>query len=124
MNNDLDFVITHPPGYELSKEFTGNASVIYDRSQALHNADFVYVKNWSAYADYGQTPAVTDDWLLRESHLQDANAGYVMHCLPVRRNIELSDELLDGQRSLVQQQAANRVWAAQAVLAHLIKSGK
>ena len=106
--------IAHPPGYELDRRFTQGAHIGYDPAEALAGADFVYVKNWSAREPYGATPPVHADWLLREGQL--AAHTRVMHCLPVRRNVELADALLDSPRSLVQAQAANRVWAAQAVL--------
>lgn len=113
---DADFVVTQPEGYELDQRFTGNASIQYDQQKAVQDADFVYVKNWSSYQEYGAILPVAGDWMLTESKLQAAAGASIMHCLPVRRNVELSDELLDGKRSLVQQQAANRVFAAQAVL--------
>lgn len=112
-----DFTITHPEGYELAEQFTGNARIEYDQQKALEDADFVYVKNWSSYREYGKTIPVADDWMLTEEKLKVAPLAHIMHCLPVRRNVELSHELLDGKRSLVQQQAGNRVYAAQAVLA-------
>lgn len=111
-----EFVIAQPEGYELDPRFTGKAGILHDQQQALQDADFVYVKNWSSYRDYGKVLPVAEDWMLTERKLQRAPKASVMHCLPVRRNVELSDELLDRERSLVQQQAANRVWAAQAVL--------
>ena len=116
-----DFVITHPAGYELAEEFTGGAVVTHDQDAALQDADFVYVKNWSAYNDYGAMPAVEKDWMLTNEKLKNSNNAKVMHCLPVRRNVELSDEILDGENSLVTQQGANRVWAAQAVLAGILE---
>jgi N-succinyl-L-ornithine transcarbamylase len=116
-----DFVITHPEGYELADEFTKDAVITHDQSAALQNADFIYVKNWSAYNDYGGMPAVEKDWMLTNEKLKDSNNAKVMHCLPVRRNVELSDEILDGENSLVTQQGANRVWAAQAVLAKILE---
>jgi N-succinyl-L-ornithine transcarbamylase len=116
-----DFVITHPEGYELAEEFTKGASVTYDQDTALQDVDFVYVKNWSAYNDYGAMPAVEKDWMLTKQKLKGSNNAKVMHCLPVRRNVELSDEILDGENSLVAQQGANRVWAAQAVLAGILE---
>lgn len=122
LSNEVDFVITHPPGYELSQEYSGNTPVIYDQQAAIRNADFIYVKNWCSYRPYAGMPEVQDNWLLSEADLLAANARYIMHCLPVRRNVELKDELLDGNRSLVQQQAANRVWAAQSVIANILKS--
>jgi N-succinyl-L-ornithine transcarbamylase len=116
-----DFVITHPEDYELSEEFTTGATIIRNQNQALKNADFVYVKNWSTYNDYGKIYCNDPGWMLTNEKLQLTNNAKVMHCLPVRRNIELSDEILDGPDSLVTQEAANRVWAAQAVLSEILK---
>ena len=113
---EADFVITHPEDYELSKEFTNGATITTDQDEALKNADFVYVKNWSTYTDYGKIYCNDPGWMLTNEKLKLTNNAKVMHCLPVRRNVELSDEILDGPNSLVTQQAANRVWAAQAVL--------
>jgi N-succinyl-L-ornithine transcarbamylase len=119
--SDVDFVITHPEGYELDPHFTGNATIEYDQQKALEGADFVYVKNWSSYRDYGKVLCTDSGWMLTEQHLRNAPDARVMHCLPLRRNIELSDEILDGPRSLVQLQAANRVFAAQAVLKRMLE---
>lgn len=115
-----NFVIACPPGYELNPEFAGKAEVIHDRQQALKDADFIYVKSWSSFSQYGMLPPVKGDWMLTNESLKFTNKAQVMHCLPVRRNVELSDEILDGPDSLVQEQAANRVWAAQAVLAEIL----
>lgn len=117
-----ELVITHPEGYELAPEIVQNTSVIYDRRDALEQADIIYVKNWSAYNDYGTMPPVSKDWMLEEADMAITNNARVMHCLPVRRNIELSDAILDGKHSMVIQQAGNRVWSAQAVLAEILKS--
>jgi N-succinyl-L-ornithine transcarbamylase len=117
---DMDLTIVQPKGYELSEEFTRGAHILYHQEDALRDADFIYVKNWSSYADYGQMPPVEGDWLLTEKRLRVAPKAKIMHCLPVRRGLELSDELLDGPRSLVVEQAANRVPAAQAALYHLL----
>jgi N-succinyl-L-ornithine transcarbamylase len=119
---DVDFTIAHPEGYELSEEFTKGATITHNQQEALADADFVYVKNWSAYEPYGQMPAVSEDWLLSNDRLQDTNNAKVMHCLPVRRNLELSDEILDGPHSIVVHEAGNRVWAAQAVLKQMLES--
>lgn len=119
-----DFVITHPEDYELDDKFTQGATIIHDQDEALKNADFVYVKNWSTYTDYGKIYCNDPDWMLTNEKLAATNNAKVMHCLPVRRNVELSDEILDGTNSLVTQQAGNRVWAAQAVLAELLKINK
>ena len=111
-----DLTITHPAGYELDPEFTQSATVEYNQTKALEDADFVYVKNWSGFNDYGKIVHVDRSWLLNEEKLKEAPEAKVMHCLPVRRNLELSDDLLDSPRSLVQEQAKNRIYAAQAVL--------
>jgi len=116
-----DLTICHPEGYELDPEFTQGATLTNNQSEALQGADFVYVKNWSAFNDYGKILCTDERWMLTEAHLKHAQDAKVMHCLPVRRNIELSDEILDGPRSLVQQQAFNRVFAAQAVLSKLLE---
>ena len=115
-----DLTICHPEGYELDSEFTQGARITNDQSEALQNADFVYVKNWSAFNEYGKILSTDERWMLTEAHLKNSPEAKVMHCLPVRRNVELSDEILDGPRSLVQQQAYNRIFAAQAVLSKLL----
>lgn len=117
-----DFVITHPEGYTLDEQFNRGATIVHNQQQALKDADFVYVKNWSAFGDYGAMPHVSEDWMLTNEKLSISNKAKIMHCLPVRRNVELSDEVLDGPNSLVIQQAANRVWAAQSVLAEILSS--
>jgi N-succinyl-L-ornithine transcarbamylase len=117
-----DFVITHPKDYELDEEFTKGAEIIYDQEEALKDADFVYVKNWSTYNDYGKIYTNSPKWMLKKKRWQLTNNAKVMHCLPVRRNVELSDEMLDGPMSIVTQQAGNRVWAAQAVLAEILNT--
>lgn len=117
-----DFVITHPEDYELDQKYTQGAKIEYDQEKALENADFVYVKNWSTYEDYGKIYCNDPEWMLTPEKLATTNNARVMHCLPVRRNVELSDEVLDGPNSLVTQEASNRVWAAQAVLANILES--
>lgn len=121
---EADFVITHPEGYELAEKFTRGAAITHNQDEALQDADFIYVKNWSAYNDYGKILSHDTSWMLTEDKLQITNNAKVMHCLPVRRNVELSDEILDGPNSLVTQEASNRVWAAQAVIATLLTSLK
>jgi N-succinyl-L-ornithine transcarbamylase len=118
---EADFVITHPEDYELDSKFTKGATITHNQDEALKDADYVYVKNWSTYSDYGKIYCNDPDWMLNNEKLATTNNAKVMHCLPVRRNVELSDEILDGTNSLVTQQAGNRVWAAQAVLAELLK---
>ena len=119
---EADFVITHPEGYALSTEFTKGASIEHNQDEALRDADFVYVKNWSSYEQYGKVLSTAASWMMTNKKLALTNNAKVMHCLPVRRNIELSDEILDGPNSLVTQEASNRVWAAQAVLAEILKA--
>lgn len=116
-----DFVITHPEDYELDEKYTSGASITYNQSEALKDADFVYIKNWSTYVDYGRIYCNDPKWMLTNEKLRLTNQARVMHCLPVRRNVEVSDEILDGPNSIVTQQAANRVWAAQAVLGDILK---
>lgn len=116
-----DFVITHPEDYELDEKFTKGATIELDQDKALAGADYVYVKNWSTYTDYGRIYCNDPAWMLTNKKLQHTNRAKVMHCLPVRRNVELSDEILDSSSSIVTQQASNRVWAAQAVLSELLK---
>ena len=117
-----DFFITHPEDYELSEEFTKGASITHNQEEALKDADFVYVKNWSTYNDYGKIYTNDPKWQLKKKRWAVTNNAKVMHCLPVRRNVELSDEILDGEMSIVTQQASNRVWAAQAVLSEILRS--
>jgi N-succinyl-L-ornithine transcarbamylase len=117
---EAEFVITHPEDYELSSAYTKGATILHDQDAALKGADFVYVKNWSTYTDYGKIYSNDPAWMLTQEKLNLTNSAKVMHCLPVRRNVELSDEILDSSNSIVTQQAGNRVWAAQAVLSELL----
>ena len=117
-----DFVITHPEDYELDPQFTKGAKITHQQEDALKDADFVYVKNWSTYNDYGRIYSNDPDWMLTNEKMTVTRNARVMHCLPVRRNVELSDEILDGKNSIVTQQASNRVWAAQAVLSEVLQS--
>ncbi len=119
---EADFVITHPEDYELAEQFTRGATITHNQDEALKDADFIYVKNWSSYKQYGQILCSDKSWMLTAEKLKKTNNAKVMHCLPVRRNIELSDEILDGPDSIITQEAANRVWAAQAVLAEILSS--
>ncbi len=120
--SDVDFVITHPPELELAEQFTQGARICYDQNEALIDADFVYVKNWSAYQDYGKIIHPDKDWFLTPERLKNSNQAKIMHCLPVRRNLELSDALIDGPDSLILQQADNRLWAAQTVLKKILEN--
>jgi len=113
---DVELVITHPEGYDLAPEFVGKGQVIYDQDKALEGADFVYGKNWSSYQHYGQVLTSDPSWMITEAKMSLTDNGKFMHCLPLRRNMKVADEVLDGPRSLVIEQAANREWSAQAVL--------
>jgi N-succinyl-L-ornithine transcarbamylase len=115
-------VITHPEGYELDTQYTNGATITHDQEDALKDADFIYVKNWSSYSDYGKVLCTDANWMLTNQKLAITNNAKIMHCLPVRRNVELSDEILDGNNSLVTKEASNRVWAAQSVLSSILSS--
>ncbi|GAA3984356.1 N-acetylornithine carbamoyltransferase [Mucilaginibacter dorajii] len=119
---DVDFTIVQPKGYELCADFTQGAAISYNQDEALSGADFIYVKNWSAYEPYGNILGKHEEWMLTNEKLKATNDAKVMHCLPVRRNLELSDEILDGPNSIVVHEAGNRVWAAQAVLKQMLES--
>ena len=121
---EAEFVIAHPEDYELNEAFTKGARITHNQHEALKDADFVYVKNWSTYTDYGKIYNNDPSWMLTPKSLQVTNNAKVMHCLPVRRNVELSDEVLDSENSLVSVEAGNRIWAAQAVLAEILKGIK
>lgn len=116
---DVDFSITHPKGYELSPEIVKNTSVEYDQEEALKNADFVYVKNWSSYSDYGKIKSQDANWMISKKKLGEAK---FMHCLPVRRNVVVEDEVLDSNNSVVIHQANNRTYAAQIVLKQILEN--
>ena len=117
-----DFIITHPEDYELSEMFTKDAEITHNQNEALKDADFVYVKNWSTFNDYGKMYESDPKWMMTNKKLAQTNNAKIMHCLPVRRNIELSDEILDGPNNIVTLEASNRVWAAQAVLSEILKN--
>ncbi|MCF2496546.1 N-acetylornithine carbamoyltransferase [Dyadobacter chenhuakuii] len=117
---DVELVITHPEGYDLAPEFVGKGQVIYDQDKALEGADFVYGKNWSSYQHYGQVLTSDPSWMITEAKMSLTDNGKFMHCLPLRRNMKVADEVLDGPRSLVIEQAANREWSAQAALREVL----
>ena len=117
---DVDFVITNPEGYDLDKKFTKDTPVINNQEEALKDADFVYVKNWSSFDDYAAMPEVEENWMLTNKKLEQTNSAKVMHCLPVRRNLELSDEVMDGENSIIYQQAKNRIFSAQTVFSEIL----
>ncbi len=117
---DCELVLTHPPGYELAPEFTNGVEVIHQQDLALQDADFVYTKNWSSYQSYGQVLTKDPSWMITSEKMSLTNQGKFMHCLPLRRNVVASDEVVD--QSLVVKQAHNRLFAAQAVLAQILNN--
>lgn len=122
--NETDFTIVQPNGYELNEKFTKGAKILYDQDEALKDADFVYVKNWSSYHDYGKVLFNDSSWMITGKKLEGTNQAKVMHCLPVRRNLVIADEVLDGSQSIVTEEAGNRVWAAQAILREILSDEK
>lgn len=118
---EVDLVITHPEGYELSPEFTKDTPIEYDQKKAVEGADFVYTKNWSTYEPYGKIKNQSADWMITPEKMALTNNGKFMHCLPVRRNVVVADEVLDSPNSLVIQQANNRTYAAQVVLKRILE---
>ena len=123
---DYEFVITHPEGYELDPKFVGRAKVEYDQRKAFEGADFIYAKNWSAYADpnYGQVISIDRDWTVDSEKMALTNNAYFMHCLPVRRNMIVTDEVIESERSLVIPEAANREISAEVVIKRLLEGLK
>ncbi|SNR66530.1 ornithine carbamoyltransferase [Lutibacter agarilyticus] len=119
---DADFVITHPEGYELDTEITKNAKIEYNQKKAFENADFVYVKNWSSFKDYGKVVCTDENWMINEEKMNVTNNGKFMHCLPVRRNVVVADEVIDSENSIVIQQANNRTYSAQIVLKKILEN--
>lgn len=120
---DYDFVITHPHGYELDPLFTGKAKIEYDQRKAFEGADFIYAKNWSAYSDpnYGKILSTDRDWTVDEEKMALTDNAFFMHCLPVRRNMIVTDGVIDSDRSIVIPEAANREISAQAVLKRMLE---
>ncbi|HZH67668.1 MAG TPA: N-acetylornithine carbamoyltransferase [Chitinophagales bacterium] len=119
---DVDFVITNPEGYDLAPKFVGDAPIIRNQEEAFQNADIIYAKNWSSYEQYGQILKDDFDWMITKEKMALTNQAKFMHCLPVRRNVVVSDSVLDSDYSIVIQQAANREWAAQAVLKRILEN--
>lgn len=119
--SDAEFVIACPDEVRLNEEYTSSATITNNQEEALNDADFVYVKSWSQWNDYGKLFVPEKNWLLTEQKLKLTNDAKIMHCLPVRRDVELPSGLLESKNSLVIQQAANRVYAAQAVLKNMIE---
>ena len=116
---DVDFVITHPKGYELDSAVVGDTKVEYDQDKAFEGADFVYVKNWSQFADYGAVSTGLDHWMIT---LEKLGSAKFMHCLPLRRNVIATDAVLDSEQSLVIEQANNRTYSAAYIIQKLLES--
>ncbi|HAX96669.1 MAG TPA: acetylornithine carbamoyltransferase, partial [Prolixibacteraceae bacterium] len=119
---DYDLVVTHPEGYELAPEFMGDLKVEYDQDKAFEGADFIYAKNWASYTDYGKILSKDMNWTVDARKMALTNQARFMHCLPVRRNMIVTDEVIDSPASIVIQEAANREWSAQAVLKMILES--
>jgi len=118
---DYELVVTHPKGYELAPEFMGDVKVEYDQKKAFEGADFIYAKNWSSYANYGQILSKDFAWTVDEEKMALTDNAKFMHCLPVRRNVIVTDAVIDGPNSIVIPQAANREVTAQAVLKMILE---
>ncbi len=121
---DMDFVITHPEGYELNPEITKDSVIEYDQNKAFENADFIYAKNWSNYNDYGKITNTDPNWTVTAEKMALTNNAKFMHCLPVRRNVIVTDEVIDSENSVVIEQANNRTYSAQLVLQKILENGK
>ncbi|MFB9056404.1 N-acetylornithine carbamoyltransferase [Mariniflexile ostreae] len=119
---DVEFVITHPEGYELNPDITGNTPIVYDQKEAFANADFIYTKNWSSYKDYGKILNNDLDWMVTAEKMALTNSAKFMHCLPVRRNVVVADAVLDSENAIVIPQANNRTFAAQLVLKKILEN--
>ena len=122
--NNYDLTITNPKGYDLSKKITEGIQIINDQELAFKNADLIYAKNWSSYDQYGKVLLNDDSWIINENKMKLTNNAFFMHCLPVRRNVVVTDSVLDSNRSLVIQQANNRTYATQTILKELISNEK
>ena len=121
---DVDFVITHPEGYELNPEITKDSKIEYDQNKAFENADFIYTKNWSNYKEYGKITNSDPNWTVTAEKMALTNNAKFMHCLPVRRNVIVTDEVIDSENSIVIEQANNRTYSAQLVLQKILENGK
>ena len=118
---DHEVVIAHPPGYELDERFTKDCSITHDQDEAFKDADFVYVKNWSALVPYGKVLSQDQSWIITKDKMSKTNDAYLMHCLPVRRNVVIADDVLDHEKALIIKQADNRTHAAKAVISQLLQ---
>jgi N-succinyl-L-ornithine transcarbamylase len=118
---DLDLTITHPEGYELVDEAVGNARIEYDQNKAFEGADFIYAKNWSSYSKYGKVLSTDRGWMVSQEKMKLTNQAKFMHCLPVRRNVIVEDAVIDSPRSIVIEQAKNRIISMQTVLKNILE---
>ncbi|MBO6213048.1 N-acetylornithine carbamoyltransferase [Algoriella sp.] len=118
----VDFTVVQPKGYELDAKFTDGATIAYDQEEALKDADFVYAKNWSSYENYGEVIPQDKDWQVTMEKMDLTNKGKFMHCLPVRRNVVVADEVLDSDTSIVIDEATNRIFSAQTVFHEILKN--
>lgn len=121
---DADFVITHPEGYELDTTITKNSIIEFNQEKAFENADFIYVKNWSSFKNYGEVVKNDSDWMITADKMKLTNNAKFMHCLPVRRNVVVADEVIDSKNSIVIEQANNRIFSAQIVLKKILESNE
>jgi N-succinyl-L-ornithine transcarbamylase len=121
---NIDFIITHPEGYELNPEFTAGVTITHNQDEAFANADFIYAKNWSSYIDYGQITSKDPSWTVTTEKMELTNNGKFMHCLPVRRNMIVTDAVLDSDSSIVIPQANNRTYSAQAILTKILEDAE
>ena len=119
---DADFVITHPEGYDLDTAITKNSRIEYNQKKAFENADFVYVKNWSSFKEYGKVKINNPEWMITGDKMKLTNNAKFMHCLPVRRNVVVADEVIDSENSVVIEQANNRTYSAQIVLKKILEN--
>jgi N-succinyl-L-ornithine transcarbamylase len=120
---DAEFIIAQPEGYELNPKITKGTTIYHNQKDAMEDADFVYAKNWCSYSDYGKILRTDDQWMLTAEKLKVTNNAKFMHCLPIRRNIVVADDVLDNPNSLVIEQANNRTFAAQLVLKKILENG-
>jgi N-succinyl-L-ornithine transcarbamylase len=118
---NVDLVVTHPEGYDLAPQFMAGVTVEYDQKKAFDDADFIYAKNWSSFTDYGKILSKDLSWTVNQDKMSVTNNAKFMHCLPVRRNVVVSDEVIDSENSIVVEQAGNRVVSIQTVLQEFLK---
>jgi N-succinyl-L-ornithine transcarbamylase len=120
---DAKLTITHPEGYELKSDITNGAYVTNDQNKAFKNADFIYAKNWSSFNNDGKVLKKDRDWMITKSKMNLTNNAKFMHCLPIRRNVVASDEVIDSNNSLILNQVENRIYSAQSVLKTIVENG-